>query len=154
MNRRLVLLGERRDRANAAPPALPPPPSSRGLSFAVLARAERRTPSQRQQVARLGEVPETAEAVSLLEGFAALIRKQATSGLKAWQEKALAGGCAEMRRFAEGLSRDQAAVEAAVSGPWSSGPVEGQVNRLKTIKRQMYGRAGFQLLRRRVLHAN
>lgn len=56
--------------------------------------------------------------------------------------------------FARGVRQDEAAVSAAMTQPWSNGSVEGQVNRLKTIKRQMYGRAGFALLRRRVLHAS
>lgn len=59
----------------------------------------------------------------------------------------------EVRRFAEGIRRDQAAVLAAVTQPWSKGPVEGHVNRLKTVERQMNGRAGFILLRARVVPA-
>lgn len=55
--------------------------------------------------------------------------------------------------FGEGLQRDYAAVSAALELPWSSGQAEGQINRLKTLKRQMYGRAGFELLRARVLRA-
>ena len=54
-------------------------------------------------------------------------------------------------RFAYGLQKDISAVTAAVDTPWSTGQVEGQINRLKMIKRQMYGRAGFELLRARVL---
>jgi transposase len=54
-------------------------------------------------------------------------------------------------RFACGLRRDFSAIVAAAETEWSSGQVEGQINRLKTIKRQMYGRAGFSLLRARVL---
>ena len=54
-------------------------------------------------------------------------------------------------RFAYGLSKDISAVAAAVDTSWSTGQVEGQINRLKMIKRQMYGRAGFELLRARVL---
>jgi transposase len=53
--------------------------------------------------------------------------------------------------FARGIRSDQAAVKAAFSLPWSNGPTEGHVNRLKFIKRQGYGRAGFELLKRRVL---
>ena len=70
-----------------------------------------------------------------------------------WQERARAGASVELRRFAEGLARDQAAVQAALEVPWSNGPVEGHINRLKTIKRQMYGRAGLALLRARVRQA-
>lgn len=62
-------------------------------------------------------------------------------------------GCAELRSFAAGLLQDEAAVVAALTGPWSNRPVEGQVNRLKLIKRSPFGRAGFKLLRARVRHA-
>jgi transposase len=55
-----------------------------------------------------------------------------------------------MRQFAEGLCQDLAAVRNAVTSPWSNGQTEGQVNRLKMLKRQMYGRANFDLLRARV----
>ena len=58
-----------------------------------------------------------------------------------------------MRTFAKGLQEDQDAVRAALSHEWSNGQVEGQVNRLKTLKRQMFGRAKFDLLRRRFLLA-
>ena len=56
-----------------------------------------------------------------------------------------------MRNFASGLKRDYEAVKAALTVPWSNGQVEGQIQRLKLVKRQMYGRANFNLLRRRVL---
>jgi len=59
----------------------------------------------------------------------------------------------ELRDFAAGLRRDGSAVRAAVEQPWSNGQTEGQVKRLKLLKRQMYGRASFALLRQRVLHA-
>jgi len=66
--------------------------------------------------------------------------------LDAAKESALAG-------FAGGLTRDLAAVRAALSLPWSTGPVEGQISRLKMIKRAMCSRAGFELLRQRILQA-
>ena len=58
----------------------------------------------------------------------------------------------EFRTFATGLKSDYDAVEAGLTTPWSNGQLEGQVNRLKLIKRQMYGRANFDLLRQRVLY--
>jgi len=61
--------------------------------------------------------------------------------------------CSELRSLAAGLRRDRDAVLAAILFRWNNGQVEGQVNRLKLIKRTMYGKAGFQLLRRRVLAA-
>ena len=59
----------------------------------------------------------------------------------------------ELRNFAKGILRDSSAVIAAITLPWSNGQTEGQVNRLKTLKRQMYGRGSFDLLRLRFLSA-
>jgi transposase len=122
------------------------------LSFWVLVKAEKRSDSQRSQLERLrARDARLGEAVGLLEGLAALVRKQPGTSLQQWQEAAARSGCAEVRRLAEGLKQDQA-VEAALQQRWSNGPVEGQVNRLKTIKRQRYGRPSFEMLRRRVVH--
>jgi transposase len=66
---------------------------------------------------------------------------------------ALGSALPELCSFVEGLDRDRKAVESVLQLSWSNGPVEGQVNRLKVIKRQMYGRANFDLLRARVLAA-
>ena len=66
-------------------------------------------------------------------------------------EAALNTGIHAMVRFVRTLQQDIEAVEAAVSQPWSNGPVEGQINRLKMLKRQMYGRGGTELLRARLL---
>jgi transposase len=82
-----------------------------------------------------------------------LIRKQSIGTLADWLTKPETSACPELRRFAEGIRRAEAAVRAAVTEPWSNGPVEGHVNRLKLIKRQMFGRAGLSLLRARVIHA-
>ena len=73
--------------------------------------------------------------------------------MSAWLALGETSPTPELRRFAEGIRSDEAAVHAAVTEVWSNGPVEGHVNRLKTIKRQMYGRAGFVLLKARVLNA-
>jgi transposase len=82
-----------------------------------------------------------------------MIRREREAALEGWLVRAGGDGMSsELRGFAAALRQDQAAVEAAMQEPWSNGPVEGCINRLKTIKRQMYGRASFDLLRRRVLH--
>ncbi len=78
------------------------------------------------------------------------MRERDADALDPWLTRARATG---LRGFAGSLSQDIDAVRAALSPPWSNGPAEGQVNRLKTIKRHMYGRAKFDLLRSRVLHA-
>jgi transposase len=95
--------------------------------------------------------PQVAEAQRLLASFHALTTARVPSRLDGWLELCEQSGIAEFVRFAHGLRRDYAAVRAALCYPWSQGPVEGHVNRLKLLKRQMYGRAGFTLLRRRVL---
>jgi transposase len=71
--------------------------------------------------------------------------------LHQWMARARATGIAFIQHFESRLQGDILAVEAAVTEPWSNGPGEGQVNRLKTIKRQMYGRAGVELLRARLI---
>ncbi|WP_193316554.1 transposase, partial [Methylorubrum populi] len=78
-----------------------------------------------------------------------LLRQNDPTGLTPWLEAAAA---TDLGGFVAGLRQDEAAVRAAIVEPWSNGPVEGQVNRLKLIKRSMYGRAKFDLLRQRVLH--
>ena len=79
-------------------------------------------------------VTNSQEASSVAPAVAA--RSPALPQRTDWQERARAGARVELRRFAEGLARDQAAVQAALEVPWSNGPVEGHINRLKTIKRQ------------------
>jgi transposase len=82
--------------------------------------------------------------------LAAMIRKTANQPLSAWLSKVGECGAHELKSFAAGLREDEAAVAAAMTEPWGSGHVEGQVNRLKLIKRAGYGRAGLPLLRARV----
>jgi transposase len=74
-----------------------------------------------------------------------------SDALKSWMKRSAASDSPELKRFAAGIERDYEAVSAAVEQHWSNGQVEGQVHRLKLLKRQMYGRSGFLLLRRRVL---
>jgi transposase len=97
--------------------------------------------------------PPLATATALAQQFRDMVRQRKAKSLESWINEALASDLIEMRRFADGLRQDQAAVEAALSLPWSNGQTEGHVNRLKTIKRQMYGRASFHVLRQRVLWA-
>ena len=68
-----------------------------------------------------------------------------------WIKRAKESGIAELRSFAKGLLKDYDAVLAGLTLPWSQGQTEGQIQRLKFLKRQMYGRASFPVLRQRVL---
>ena len=135
-------------------PRPPLPPSARQLSFVWARRPENRKPPEQAwlDVVRARSA-ELAAALALADEFADLIRKRSPGTLCGWLARGEASSDPDLRRFAEGIRRDEAAVLAAVTKAWSDGPVEGHVNRLKTIKRQMYGRAGFALLRARVLNA-
>jgi transposase len=97
--------------------------------------------------------PSIATAYTLAQRFAHLIRQRCAEALEPWLAAAKAAALAEFSQFAAGLERDKAAVLAALQYPWSNGQIEGQINRLKLLKRQMYGRANFDLLRQRVLTA-
>ena len=80
-----------------------------------------------------------------------MVRERRARELESWIAAAENSGVSDLKNFARGLLKDKAAVVAGLSLPWSNGQTEGQVNRLKLIKRQMYGRASFALLRARVL---
>jgi transposase len=154
VTKRLGAAGKRRDRLNAAEPPVPAPPSARQLSFEWARRAEKRKPAEQARLDAIrARSDELAAALDLADGFADLIRKRSRETLGEWLARGESCSDPDLRRFAEGIRRDEAAVHAAVTVTWSNGPVEGHVNRLKTIKRQMYGRAGFVLLRARVLNA-
>jgi transposase len=154
LTNRLGRAGKTRPRVNAAKPTPNRPPSPRQLSFDWVRRPEKRTVEVQ---ARLDKVraasPDLTTALDLADEFKSLIRKQSNGTLQGWLTRAEAGPCPEIRHFAEGIRRDESAVNAAITLPWSNGPVEGHVNRLKMIKRQMYGRAGFALLKARVARA-
>jgi transposase len=97
--------------------------------------------------------PDIAVAHALTRDFVTMLHARDVGALAGWLERAHASAIREFNGFAGGIRRDQAAVEAALSVEWNSGQVEGQMNRLKLLKRQGYGPAGFDLLRQRVLHA-
>jgi transposase len=95
--------------------------------------------------------PKIEKARELTLAFFALVRERRPDALESWMTEALGSGMPDLRSFVGGLARDKAAVVAGLSCEWSNGPTEGHVNRLKAVKRQMYGRAGFEMLRRRVI---
>ena len=98
--------------------------------------------------------PDADGARGLARGFVTMVRARDQAALAPWVEAAERSDLPELRGFAAGLRRDWAAVTAGLELPWSNGQTEGQVNRLKLLKRQMFGRAGFDLLRRRLLLAS
>ena len=95
--------------------------------------------------------PKVSEASKLATRFIQMVKEQKKDRLFSWIEDAQKCSAPRIRSFATGLASDYRAVEAALSFDWCNGQLEGQVNRLKTIKRMMYGRAKFDLLKKRVL---
>jgi transposase len=98
--------------------------------------------------------PDLAAITDLAHGFTKLVRQRRGAQLEDWINQACAGSIAEIRSFANGLRKDLDAVTAGLTLKWSSGAVEGAITRVKAIKRQMYGRASFDLLRKRILIDN
>ena len=126
----------------------------RTAAWTVLRPPDRRDDEEGALLARLREAaPTLAAAVELAEEFAALVRGRKPERLDPWLQRAQDSAVPALQRFARRLSSDYDAVRAAVTLAWSNGQVEGQINRLKTIKRQMYGRANLDLLERRFLLA-
>ncbi len=134
----------------AAPPKLP---SLKTLVWLFLKPLAKLTDQERELRAKLlANSDETERGLELIEKFRAMLRNRKIEKFDEWMKSARAGGLIEFANFANGLQRDERAVRAALEHHWSQGQVEGQVNRLKLIKRQMFGRAKFDLLRARVLH--
>jgi transposase len=126
----------------------------RRATWLVLRRAEHRTAAEAQQLAQLhAQSAEVAEAMDLAQDFAHLVRQRQPERLEPWLQRATTSALEALQRFARGLRDDYEAVKAGVTVPWSTSPVEGHINRLKMVKRQMFGRARLDLLSRRFLRA-
>jgi transposase len=149
----------RQDQADGAPLTPPvqqptPVPSPRQARWLLLRALETLTSEERAyRTALLDAEPTVREVQQLVADFETLVRTRDAPGFVAWLERANASSVPEVRSFAAGLRRDRAAVDAALSSPWSNGQTEGQINRLNVLKRQMYGRAKLDLLERRFLYA-
>jgi transposase len=136
----------------AAPVAQPLTP--RRATWLVLRREAKRTAPEAQQLAQLREQhPAVAEAIDLAQDFTQLVRQRQPERLDAWLQRATSSTLEALQRFARGLREDYEAVKAGVTLPWSTSPAEGHINRLKMVKRQMFGRARLDLLRRRFVLA-
>jgi transposase len=143
--------------ASAAPSATlieaDKPLTPQEATWLVMRREAKRNDDGKHQLATLqaygGEI---AEAITLTQDFADLVRQRKPDQLEAWLERAAASCLQAFQSFANGLRADYAAVKAEGPLPWSTGPVVGQINRLKMLKRQMFGRARIDLLKQRGLY--
>ena len=108
--------------------------------------------AERRWLGRVLNVPAAAlEAYAFLQEFRAILTGRKTEALRSWIERTGRSSVAALRGLARSLEQDLDAVMNALVLPWNNGPVEGRINKLKLLNRQMNGRAGIELLRRRLL---
>ncbi len=154
----------RRWKASAIQPkaALPALPSPQQLFWLLLSEAGELSCEEAAVVARVRQDDEAAKVVDLARRFCDIVRRAgirarqdgcSLTAFDAWFVEALRCGVRVVESFAASLDGDGAAVRAALKLPWSSGQPESQINRLKLLKRAMYGRASLDLLRRRLILA-
>jgi transposase len=131
------------------------PLTKRRVAYLILKRVENRDDKDRQLLAQIGsQHSNLALIVELADEFLQLLREQRADTFDDWLMKALKSSLKPFVQFAEGLFEDYAAVTASMMTTVSNGPVEGLNNRLKMLKRQMYGRAGLELLTKRFILAH
>ena len=128
------------------------PPSAKQVSRWITLPQDRRLDWQNAYLERLFQAdPVIARTAELMVDFATMLRERAGERLDEWLAQVEVQDVAELISFAQGLRKDYDAVKAGLTLEWSNGQVEGQVHRLKLLKRQAYGRASFETLRKRVL---
>jgi transposase len=146
------LVADRRKTGRAARPNAPERISPRHAAILVTRPPDQMTDEQKQLLGRItNQCPEADDLRRIALAFRAALTAENSTQLRQWIDGAKRCEFGHVVRFAYGLQKDISAVAAAVDTPWSNGQVEGQINRLKMSKRQMCGRAGFELLRARVL---
>ncbi len=131
-----------------------PKPSSNKISWLLL-KDEAKLSAEEKSLRKmlLEKCEEVKNALTIATEFLAMVRNRSGNTFSDWLQRATDPRIpGEFRRFAEGLKKDLAAVTAALTLPWNNGPSEGHINRLKMVKRQMFGRANFDLLRKRFLY--
>ena len=127
------------------------PPSVRQIARLLMADTATLPEAEQAFISRLlAQVPGLADGIAVAKRLNTLLRHESKEKLGGVLDAAIG---TPLEEFAANLRRDLAAVQAALDLPWTTSPAEGQINRLKMLKRTMYGRAGFPLLRARVLHA-
>ena len=141
-----------RGKKRQAAPPLKRRVSPRHASWLFVKDQQQLTADQRALIERICHTnADWRELYQLGQDFVQMVKQRQARRLDPWLAQAHQSSSVELRGFASGIKRDYAAVKAALSLPWSQGQVEGQITRLKFLKRQMYGRAHLDLLRSRVL---
>ena len=138
-----------------SPPTTGEPLTPRKASMLVLRKPERLTEADRTALAQLLDVhSDVGRTLTFTERFTAIVReRRGGAEIEEWLVDAEASEVREIRQFAHKVRQDESAVRAGCTLEWSNGQTEGQITKLKAIKRSMYGRAKFDLLRQRALYA-
>jgi transposase len=132
-----------------APPA--PKLAPRPLAWLFLRDPEHLEKQDKLTLSRIRQTQQIDVAYGLAQRFVAMVKERNVKPLQTWLRDCQESGISDLVTFAQGLEKEGSALDAAFTLPYSTGPVEGKINKLKSIKRSMYGRSGFPLLRQKVL---
>jgi transposase len=142
------------DAATTAPATQHPKlPAARQLAWLLLRPLAALDETEQALLQHIRQEQEVATAYDLTQQFLAMVRERTPDAFDPWLEACATSGVSDLVTFGAGLQREYKPVRSALELPYSTGPVEGHVNRIKVLKRQGYGRAKFDLLRQRVLLA-
>lgn len=125
----------------------------RHLSWSFLRDPSRLGKQEQELLSLLRQQNDVDLAYALAQQFVGMVKERKAELLSTWLQDCQISGIIELVNFAQGLEKEGSALHAALTLPYSNGPVEGKINKLKYIKRSMYGRSGFPLLRQKVLKA-
>jgi transposase len=125
----------------------------RHLAWLFLRDPEHLEKQEEQVLSLLRKTPNVEMAYGLAQQLVKMVKEHNAQALETWLWDCQMSGISDLVTFAQGLEKEGSAFQAALSLPYSNGPVEGKINKLKYIKRSMYGRSGFPLLRQKVLKA-
>lgn len=137
------------ERANKTSQSMAP----RHLAWLFLRDPKRLEKQEKQTLSLIRKTPNVETVYRLAQQLTAMVKERNPQLLETWLWECQMSGISDLVTFAQGLEKEGSAFYAALTLPYSNGPVEGKVNKLKYIKRSMYGRSGFPLLRQKVLKA-
>jgi transposase len=124
----------------------------RHLAWLLVSDPARLEKQERQTLSLLRQHAEVHRAYDLAQQLLTMVKERNAAPVESWLLRCSNSGVSELENFARGLQKEVSALQAALTLKYSNGPVEGQITKLKLIKRSMYGRGGFPLLRQRILH--
>jgi transposase len=128
-------------------------PAPRHLVWTFLRTPDELNATEHATLTRVQQDPHIMRVYTLAQQFHAMVRTRQAAHVSRWLAACATRGVPDLQTFAAALGHEEAAIRHALTEPWSTGPVEGHITRVKLVKRQMFGRANVDLLRQRVLYA-